>query len=131
MATKEPTTVERKINGKTTNARMIEFPYDQHGFTTLLRKEGVRAAGRITGDPEKLDVFLQTLRVLGEHAKTKIEDQKREAAMAAAAAENREKAAYARALADQKAEVLRLKGLLKAAEAAVTAKEALPGKEAE
>lgn len=131
MATKEPTTVEREVNGKTHNPRLIEFPYDQFGFTTMLRKEGVRAVGRIKGDKAKMDVFLQTLRVLGDHAKAKIADQSKDAEMAAAAAANREKAAYARSLADQKAEVARLKRLLKSAEAAVAAKEAVPGKEAE
>lgn len=129
MATNEPTTVTRDApNGKFTNPRAIEWPYDQHGFTTLLRKEGVRAVGRIKGDKAKLDVLIQTLKVLGEHARAKIADQMKDAAQTAAARQNREAAEYARSLADQKAEVARLKRLLASAEAAVEAKEAMPAK---
>lgn len=128
MATKEPTTVEApKANGKVTNPRDIVWPFDTWGFTSMLRKEGVRAIGRIKGHDEKMDIFLHTLKALGEHAKAKIGDQKKAIARDEAAAKNRQEAMYARSLADQKAEVARLKRLLASAEAAVAAKEAMPG----
>ena len=128
----EPTTVDtRAPNGKFVNPREVVFPFDEFGFTTMLRKEGVRAIGRIKGDKRKLEVFLQTLRVLGEHSKMKIEDQHRALAQADAAAKNREAAQFERSLADQKAEVSRLKRMLASAEAAVKAKEAMPGQEDE
>lgn len=126
MATKEPTTVARTVNGKVTNPRSIEWPHDEYGFTTLLRKEGVRAVGRIKGDPAKLEVLLLSLRTIGEHAKAKITDQQKDADQTAAAVANREAAHYARSLSDQKAEVARLRAALVSAEAAVAAKEAMP-----
>jgi hypothetical protein len=128
MATEKPTTV---VNGKVSNPRDIVWPVDPWGFTSMLKKEGVRAVGRIKGHDEKMDIFLHTLRALGEHAKTKIADQKADAEKTAAAIQNRIDAMYARSLADQKAEVKRLKALLASAEAAVKAKEAMPKTEAE
>ena len=132
MATNEPTTVAaRKADGKHTNPREIVWPHDEYGIASMLKKEGVRAIGRIKGDEAKLDVVMQTLRTLGEHAKVKIAAQKVEAEKQAAAQKNREEAEYARSLADQEKEVMRLKALLASAEAAVEAKKAMPGKEAE
>lgn len=128
MATKKPTTV---VNGKVSNARDIVWPFDQWGFTSMLRKEGVRAIGRIKGNDAKMDILIHTLKALGEHAKAKVGEQKKDIAKSEAAAKNREAAIYARSLADQKAEVERLKKLLASAEAAVAAKEAMPGKEGE
>ena len=87
--TKEATTVTaREITGAVTNPRDIEWPHDEYGFTTMVRKEGVRAVGRIKADPAKLAVFLDTLRTLAQHAQVKVEDQKVqvEADRAAAAA---------------------------------------------
>lgn len=126
MATKEPTTVEREVSGKFTNPRDLQWPHDNFGFTSMTRKEGARAIGRIKGDPQKLDVFLQTLRVLAEHAKAKIEDQQKHAARTAAATRNREAAEYARSVAEQEAEVSRLEKLLRSAKEAVAAKKAMP-----
>lgn len=117
--TDEPTTVARTVSGKYVNPRDLEFPFDPHGFTSMLRKEGVRAVGRIKGDDAKLKVLLETLKVIGEHAKAKIVDQKREAQQTATAQKNRADAVYARKLADQKREVKRLENLLKSAKAAV------------
>jgi len=135
--TKAPTTVneadaivERKISGSVSNPRLIEFPRDPHGFTSMLRKEGVRAVGRIKGDSAKMEIFIATLKVLGQHARVKIEDQIKDMEQSAAASKNRTEAEYARSLADQKAEVTRLKALLASAEAAVEAKAAIPGEKA-
>ena len=128
MANKEPTTVAPEVafDGNVSNPLDIKWPFDPHGFTSMLRKEGVRAVGRISGNDAKLEVFTQTLRALAQHASVKIETQKREAEIAAAAAQNIIEAEYARSLADQKREAERLRAMADAAEAAVKAKEAMP-----
>lgn len=126
MATKEPTTVNetpvRKVTGKVTNSRDITWPHDQFGFTSMLRKEGVRAVGRIKGDKEKLAVLIESLRVIAEHGRAKIVDQHKDLAQTEAAAKNRALAAEARSLEDQKREVKRLEGLLEAAKVSLAAK---------
>lgn len=107
MATKkEPTTVT--ANGKVVNVRDITWPHDKYGITTLLRKEGARAIGRIKGDDAKMEVVMQTLKVLAQHATAKIEQQKADKEAAIAAAENMRLAAEARVKADAAAEVKRL-----------------------
>jgi hypothetical protein len=75
---KKPTTIAtgREPNGKTSNSVNLVFPLDRTGFTTVLRKEGARAVGRIGGDDERLAIYLSTLRVLGDHAKAKLVAQK-------------------------------------------------------
>lgn len=126
MAKKQPTTVnEREVDGAVVNPRDLKFPFDQYGFTTLLRKEGVRSIGRIKGDPAKLEVFMNTLRVLAQHAETKLEDHKKRIEMDAAAAENRRKADEARRKADQKRELTRLESMAVEAAAAVEAQKGL------
>ncbi len=128
MAKSNPTTVneeavaERVVSGKTNIPSKIEWPHDQYGFTSMLRKEGVRAVGRIKADPAKLEVFIASLKVLGEYARTKVEDQVVAKDKELAGIENRRKAERARALKDQKAEVERIKEVLKSAEAALKAK---------
>lgn len=124
---KEPTTVAREVTGKVTNPVNIQWPHDPHGFTTMLRKEGVRAVGRIFGDAEKLAIFISTLKVLGDHAKTKLEDQRITVKRSEAAVANRRAAEYERSEADKRAEVARLKRLLAAAEAQVEAKVSTDG----
>lgn len=130
MAKQKPTTVEtpaeRTVTGNVTNPREIEFPFDQHGFTTLLRKEGVRAVGRIKGDREKLSVFISTLKVLGEYSKAKLEAQEAEKAQMLQAVENRAAADAVRDLADTEAEVSRLAQLLESAKASLAAKKEKP-----
>lgn len=127
MTDQKPTTVDtRKPVGDVSNPRNIVWPFDKHGFTTMLRKEGARAVGRIKGDPAKLEVFLDTLRVLGAHAHAKIADQQEDKELKLLAIENRRKAEYARSLEDQKAEVARLKNLLASAEKALKAKQDMP-----
>ena len=129
MATNKQTTVNEasKVDGKQTNPRKIVWPHDPYGITSMLKKEGVRAVGRIKGDPKKLDVFLGVLRALVDHSRVKTDAQRVAIAQALAVIEARQEALYARSLADQKREVERLKGLLASAEAAVAAKEAMPG----
>ncbi len=117
MAKEEPTTVERVVTGKVINPREIEWPLDEFGITSMLRKEGVRAVGRIKGDPAKLNTFLVTLKLLGEHAKTKLADQQAEIAAALVDAERVQQEVYAREEADKKAEVERLEKALDRAKA--------------
>lgn len=122
---KKPTTVEapeRKANGKVVNPRSIEWPADTFGFTTCLKKEGVRAVGRIKGDKEKLEVLNGVLRCIAQHAAAKIEDQVKDAEQMQAAAKNRADAAYVRSIQDQEREVARLEALTASAKATLEAK---------
>lgn len=54
------------------NPTKVEFPRDQWGMTTDLRKYGLLAAGRVRGDQAKLDLFLATLRLLAQHAMARL-----------------------------------------------------------
>lgn len=83
----------RVPNGAVSNPLAIVWPQDTAGFTVAMRRAGTTAAGRINGSAEKLAVFLETLRVLGAHAKAKhargaqdrvdLSEQARSAAVAA------------------------------------------------
>lgn len=53
------------------NPAKVEFPRDKWGFTTALRKYGLKVAGAIRGDEEKLALFLQTLAILAQHAQAR------------------------------------------------------------
>lgn len=112
MANKPTTVTEedtgRKPNGAVINQRELVFPQDDTGFTTLLRKEGTRAVGRIGGDPKRLAVFKATLRVLAQHAETKIKHQQEVRAQQVVQAEELVKAERARAEKDRVEEVARL-----------------------
>lgn len=63
-----------------TNPMTLPWPVDKHGITSMLKKEGARAVGRINGDADKLDVFMATLRVLVAHAKEKYVAQQEQTA---------------------------------------------------
>lgn len=58
------------------NPALVEFPRDQWGFTTELRKYGLRVAGAIRGDEAKFQLFLETLTVLAKHAQARLEGDK-------------------------------------------------------
>lgn len=83
---KAPAEAETKPAANTipANPAAIVWPQDRYGLTTLLKKEGLRAAGRVKGDPSKLDEYLAVLRVLAGHAKARCEAD-REAAQKAQA----------------------------------------------
>lgn len=119
---KDDTPAVRKPFGKTSNPTNLVFPLDTTGFTTTLRKEGARAVGRINGDTERLEVFIATLRVLGDHAKTKLEAQKDARAAALKQAEALASEAAARARQDELNEITRLEKLLDDTAAALDAK---------
>ena len=55
------------------NPAQVEFPRDEWGFTSALRKTGLQVAGAIRGDQKKLDLFIQTLGILAQHAQARIE----------------------------------------------------------
>lgn len=100
MANNTPTTV--------TNALDLQYPRDPYGFTTLLRKEGARAVGRLSGSDEKYDIFIETLKVLGKYAKDKLALQKTIKAADLNAAEAAAAAEALRRTADQELELARL-----------------------
>lgn len=67
------------------NPRHVEFPRDQWGFTTALRKYGLMVAGAIRGDEKKLQLYIQTLGILAQHAQARFpDDQAAKAAKLAA-----------------------------------------------
>jgi hypothetical protein len=123
MANK-PTTVTdaRPVSGKTSNPTKIVFPLDDTGFTTLVRKEGVRAVGRINGSAEKLEVFLATVRVLAQHATAKIASQRTAKEVQAAQEAVIKQEAVIRAARDQAMEVQRLEALVISTQAEIAAK---------
>lgn len=136
MAKQEPTTVtpeveavaeqaapERKVSGDVSNPTFIEWPFDPYGTTSMLRKEGVRAIGRVFGDPDKAEVVMATLQCLAQHLKASVPDQRAALEKQAAAVANREAAAQHLSLADAKRRVERIKGQLAYAQEAVEALE--------
>lgn len=138
MATKKQTTVNQEtktevpavvVDGKTPNPRKIVWPHDTYGITSMFRKEGVRAIGRIRGDKAKYETFKATMRALLEHAEQRFENDVAYSKARAAARKVKQDAEYARSLADQEAEVARLERLLASAQAQVAAKKAMPGEE--
>lgn len=111
MANSKPNTVT--VTGKVVNVCDIVWPQDTYGVTSMLKKEGARAIGRIKGDEDKLAVVMETLKCLAQHAQTKMDEQKRQRERQIAAAENMRLAEEARRKADSKAEVARLEKEIK------------------
>lgn len=74
----------------TTNPRNIEWPQDTAGFLNGLRNEGVKAATRQMGNPDKHVALMETLRTIAKHAKARYEQQaaNRADAIASVAAES-------------------------------------------
>lgn len=56
-----------------TNPALVEFPRDQWGMTSELRKAGLRAASSVRGNPEKQALLLQTLRVIAQHSQARLQ----------------------------------------------------------
>lgn len=73
------------------NPAQVEFPRDEWGFTTALRKTGLSVAGAIRGDRKKLELFIQTLGILAQHAQARIDGDvlEREARLEALATSGR------------------------------------------
>ena len=57
------------------NSAKIDWPTDRAGITSRLKREGCRAIGRMSGDRENLDVVMDVLRILAQHAKDKFAEQ--------------------------------------------------------
>ena len=128
MAKAEPTTVTpevvapaRTISGEVSNPTLIDWPHDPHGFTTVLRKEGVRAIGRVNGNAEKAEIVIATLQCLAQHLKVRVPDQVAAIEKRLDAAANREAAEVHLSVADAKRRVARVKAELTYAEEAVEA----------
>ena len=129
MAKQAPTTVEpevaveveRKVSGDVSNPTFIEWPFDEHGMTTLLRKEGVRAIGRVAGSPEKADVVMATLQCLAQHLKARVPDQQEAIAQRVAALGAYEEAQQVLSVIDAEKAVERAKEILARAEATAAA----------
>jgi hypothetical protein len=55
------------------NPALVEFPRDEWGFTTELRKAGLQAAQRIRGNDEKHKLFIDTIKIIAQHAIARLE----------------------------------------------------------
>lgn len=51
------------------------WPRDVYGITSGLRRELARVAGRLNGDPAKMDVFMETLRAGAKWAESRMNVQ--------------------------------------------------------
>lgn len=71
------------------NPLAVEWPQDPAGITSMLRKEGTRAAGRVNGKKDKLALLIQTLDVLKDHAVARYKAQKQIEKQADKAAQSR------------------------------------------
>lgn len=52
-----------------------KWPRDIYGISSGLRREIARTAGRLNGDPQKLEVFMETLRAGAKWAQSRMEVQ--------------------------------------------------------
>lgn len=50
-----------------TNPALLEFPTDKWGYTSNMRKELLRAASTIKGQPDKAALYLATLDLIRAH----------------------------------------------------------------
>jgi hypothetical protein len=75
-AVAEDTEFQRLLKQAAKNPATIEFPRDEWGMTTELRKAGLRGAASIRGNEAKLRVYLATLSILALHAKARLDDDK-------------------------------------------------------
>lgn len=56
------------------NAAKLEFPTDQWGFTSGLKKEVLKAASAVQGQTDKHDLLVGTILVLLAHIKARKDD---------------------------------------------------------
>ena len=57
-------TDKQEVSG---NPNAVVFPGDKYGITGVIRREGLRAAGRVNGDEAKLRTLVGTLDTLRAH----------------------------------------------------------------
>lgn len=77
------------------NPMLIKWPQDRHGILSPVKVAGLKAVERLHGNPDKYEAFMNTLRVLAEHAKVRFEGQaaRRAALIASAIPAEQEEAA--------------------------------------
>jgi len=63
---------ETKDKPVSANPALVEFPRDEWGMTSELRKAGIRAAQSVRGNPEKQALFVATLRILAQHSAARV-----------------------------------------------------------
>jgi hypothetical protein len=56
------------VTGVSANSALVEWPRDEWGSLSALRKELLLAAGNIRGQDDKQEVFLNTLKTAALHA---------------------------------------------------------------
>lgn len=69
---------EKEVNKEVNmaNGAAVPWPQDEYGVSTVLRKEIVRAAGRVNGDKAKAAVIVKHLELGIEHVKARFAEQK-------------------------------------------------------
>ena len=58
------------------NPNAVVFGRDEYGITSVVKREGLRAAGRVNGDVDKLKTLVTVLETLKEHAVARYKAQK-------------------------------------------------------
>lgn len=67
--------VKKEIANVSDNVALINFPTDQWGFTSGVRKAVLQAASRVEGQDDKHDLLVGTLSILVAHIrKRKVKD---------------------------------------------------------
>jgi hypothetical protein len=56
------------VTGVSANSALVEWPRDEWGFLSALRKELLLAAGNIRGQDDKHELFMNTLKTAALHA---------------------------------------------------------------
>jgi len=79
------------------NPTQIEWPSDPMGTTSNLKSEGIRTAGKINGQKDKLATFIKTLDILKEHGIARYKTQKETNARTAKSTSNRRREEQRRA----------------------------------
>lgn len=65
--------------GVPANPALLEWPSDQYGTTSGIKQPLLDCIGRLNGAPEKLEVFLLTMKMATDHAIARFEEQRKEA----------------------------------------------------
>lgn len=63
-------------NEVSANPTLVEWPSDPHGIASELKKALVKAAGRVNGQDDKMQVIMQTVRIGAGHLKARHAAQK-------------------------------------------------------
>lgn len=63
-------------NKVSSNSALVEWPQDKWGFTSELRKTGLRTVARVRGDDVKMALLMETFRILIQHAQARLPEDK-------------------------------------------------------